>query len=191
MNFNIENYESMSNEEKLAALEAAMPDMSQFVAKSVFDKKASEAADLGKQLKARMSEDELRAAKEAEDKAAAAKREEELLARVQELENERKRDGYVASYLTMGYDEKLAKSSADALVKGDMDTVFKNQKIHAENQEKAFKAELLKQTPPPASGNGEGTIDKGAFSKMSLLEKQKFASENPELYASFYENKEE
>ena len=45
MKINIENYENMTPEEKLAALEKEIqrePDMSGFVAKSVFDKTASE-----------------------------------------------------------------------------------------------------------------------------------------------------
>lgn len=79
MKFQIENYESMTPEEKVAALEAYEPDMSGFVAKSVFDKKASEAADLSKQLKSRMSEDEAKKAEEAKERA-------ELLARVEQLE---------------------------------------------------------------------------------------------------------
>ncbi len=187
MKFEIENYDSMTPEEKVAALEAYEPDMSGWVAKSVADKHASEAASYKKQLREKMSEDEAKKAKEDEERAAAEARAEELEARVRELETERAKSSYVNAYLSMGYDEKLAKASAEAMVKGDMDTVFKNQRQHVENREKALKAELLKQTPPPAAGNGDGGIDKAAFSKMSLVDKQKFAIENPEEYASFYE----
>lgn len=187
MRINIENYENMTPEEKVAALEAYEPDMSGFVSKSVFDKTASDLAATKKQLKERMTEEEAQRVIEAEAKAAAEARNAELEARVAELENERAMNGYISSYLAMGYDEKMAKASAEALVKGDMDTVFKNQRIHAENREKVLKAELLKQTPPPAGGNGDGAMGKADFDKLSLVEKQKFASENPEQYASFYE----
>lgn len=186
MKFNIENYESMTTEEKLAALEAYEPDMSGFVAKSVADKHASEAADYKRRLREKMTEDEAKAAKEAEDKAAAEARAKELEARVQELETEKTVGGYINAYLAMGYDEKMAKSSASALASGDMDTVFKNQKAFAENQEKTLRAELLKQTPSPAAGSDGGGMNKKDFSKMNLLEKQKFANENPDEYKALY-----
>lgn len=152
MKFHIENYENMTTEEKLAALEAYEPDMSGFVLKSVSDKHASEAAAYKKQLRERMSEEEAKAAKEAEEKAA-------LIARAEEAEHRLAVNGYVNSYLAMGYDEKLAKSTAEALAKGDMNTVFANQKIHAENREKALKAEWLKGTPRPGGGGGNTAID--------------------------------
>lgn len=187
MKFNIENYESMTAEEKVAALEAFEPDMSGYVSKSTFDKTASDLAAAKKQLREKMTEDEAQKAKEAEEKAAAEARAKELEKRVQELEAEQAVSGYTNSYLAMGYDEKLAKSSAKALVEGDMETVFKNQRTFSENREKALKTELLKQTPPPESGDGDGAMTKEVFAKLSLSEKQKFATENPEEYASFYE----
>ena len=58
MKFQIENYENMTVEEKLAALEAYEPDMSGFVAKSAFDKTASELAAAKKSIREKMTEDE-------------------------------------------------------------------------------------------------------------------------------------
>ena len=180
MKFNIDGYENMTPEEKIAALEAYEPDMSGFVAKSVFDKKSSEAAELSRQLKSRMTEDEAQKAKEAEEREA-------LLARVKELEHKETVGNYTAAYLGLGYDEKLARATAEALAKGDMDAVFANQKNHIEGREKALRTELLKQTPPPPAGGATGGMKKEEFAKMSLAEKQKFATENPETYKSFYE----
>lgn len=182
MKFNIENYESMTPEEKVAALEAYEPDMSGFVSKATFDKTASEAASYKKQLREKMTEDEQQKAKEAEDKLAVEARAAELEARVRELEAEKAVSSYVNSYLAMGYDEKLAKSSAEAIVKGDMETVFKNQKLNAEAREKALKAELLKQTPDPASGNGTGAVTKEQFDSMGYAERVSLYDSNPELY---------
>lgn len=184
MKINIENYENMTPEEKIAALEAYEPDMSGFVAKSVFDKTASELASAKKSLRDKQTDEEAKAAKEAEERA-------ELLARLEQLEHEKAVNGYVNAYLTMGYDEKIAKSSAEALAKGDMDTVFTNQKKHIENFEKTIRAELLKDTPAPAGGNKEAAMKKEDFMKLSLTEKQKFATENPEIYESFYNKQEE
>lgn len=185
----IPGFETLPDETKaaLVAMEFAdAPDMSQFVAKSVFDRKASEAADLNKQLKARMGEDELKAAQAAEEKAAADAALKEALERVKALETEKTIGTYTSSYLAMGYDEKTAKSSAEALAKGDMETVFKNQKSVAEAKEKALRAELLKQTPSPAAGNDGGGMTKKDFSKLTLDEKQAFAKENPDEYKAMY-----
>lgn len=183
MKFTIDGYEAMTPEQKVAALEAYEPDMSGFVSKATFDKTASDLAAAKKSLRDRMSEDEAKAAKAAEEHAA-------LLARVQELEQERAVSGYANAYLAMGYSEKLAKTAASALAKGDMDAVFKAQREHAAAREQALRAELLQKTPTPPAGDPAPAMKKEDFAKMSLLEKQKFAKENPELYASFY-NKEE
>lgn len=177
MKIDIENYESMSPEEKIAALEANFSSVAQHKANA--DRAASEAADYKKKLRERMSEEEAKATKEAEERAA-------LLARVEQLEQEKAISTYANAYLAMGYDEKLAKSSAEALAKGDMESVFKFQRTHAENQEKALRTELLKNTPPPAAGKNDTSITKEQFSKMTLLEKQKFATENPEQYKEIY-----
>lgn len=179
MKFQIENYESMTPEEKVAALEAYEPDMSGFVAKATFDKTASDLAAAKKSLREKMSEDEAKAAKAAEDQAA-------LMAELEALRTEKMVAGYVNSYLTMGYSEKLAKSTAEALAKGDMDTVFKNQKIHADDREKALRTELLKGTPSPAGGNTDTSKTKEEFSRMTLAEKAKFAQEHPDEYKEFY-----
>lgn len=179
MKFQIENYESMTPEEKVAALEAYEPDMSGFVSKATYDKASSEAASYKKQLREKMTEEEAKATKAAEEHAA-------LLERVAQLEHEKAVGTYTTAYIAMGYEEKLAKSSAEAMAKGDTETVLKNQKLHLENREKALRTELLKQTPPPAAGSSDTTMKKEEFVKMSLAEKQRFAQENPEQYKAFY-----
>ena len=177
MRIDIENYESMSPEEKLAALEANFSSVAQHKANA--DKAASEAAEYKKKLRERMSEDEAKAAKAAEEHAA-------LLARLEQLEHEKAVGTYTNAYLAMGYDEKLAKSSAEALAKGDMESVFKFQKAHADTREKALRTELLKGTPPPAAGNSDTGMTKEKFSKLTLAEKAEFAEKNPETYKEFY-----
>lgn len=145
----IEGYSEMSAEEKLAALEALElpePDFTGWVKKDALDKATSEAASYKKQLREKMSAEEEKAEREAEERAA-------LLARVEELEHERTINSYVNSYLAMGYEESLAKSTAEALVSGDMETVFDNQRSFALAREKALRAEILKSTPRPAGGS--------------------------------------
>jgi hypothetical protein len=177
MKFQIEGYENMTPEEKVAALEAYEP--TDVVSKATFDKTASELAAAKKRERERMTEEEAKAAKAAEEYAA-------LVERAEKAENALAVSTYVAAYTAMGYDEKLARATAEAMVKGDTDTILKNQKLHLENREKALKAELLKQTPPPAAGGSDTGMKKEEFAKLSLLEKQKFATENPEIYKSFY-----
>ena len=179
MKFQIENYESMTPEEKVAALEAYEPDMSGWVAKSVADKHASEAADYKKKWREAMSEDEAKKAQEAEEKQA-------LIDRAEKAERELGVIGYEKAYLAMGYDAKLARASAEALANGDMESVFKNQQIHADTREKALRTELLKNTPPPAAGKNDTGMTKEQFSKMTLAEKAKYAKANPEAYKEFY-----
>lgn len=177
MKFNIEGYEDMTPEEKVAALEAYEP--TDVVSKAMFDKTASELAAAKKSLREKQTDEEAKATKAAEEHAA-------LLERVEKAESALAVSNYTSAYIAMGYDEKLAKATAEAMAKGDTETVFKNQKLHQETRDKALKAELLKQTPPPAAGGSDTGMKKDEFAKMSLQDKQKFAQENPEQYKEFY-----
>ena len=178
----IEGYETMSAEEKLAALEALElpdPDFTGWVKKDVADKYASEAANFKKQLREKMTEEE----------AAKAKASEERDAIMAELEHYRTKDAineYTTQFMGIGYDESLARSTATALQKGDMTVMFKNHAKFVADREKALKAELLKSTPTPPAGEGDKGTTKEMFQKMTLAEKQKFATENPEAYKEFY-----
>ena len=178
----IPNFDELPEEAKAAILGmefADTPDMSQFVAKAVFDKKASEVAELNKQLKSKMTQEEQAAAKQAEAMAA-------MQAELESLRADKTISEYTAQFLSLGYDEKLAKSTAEALHKGDMAVVFKNQAAFVAEREKSMKADLLKSTPVPPAGNGEKAPSKEEFLKMNLLEKAKFATEHPEIYKEFY-----
>ncbi len=173
----IEGYEAMSAEEKLAALEALdIPDVDKI--KSALDKATSEAAGYKKQLRERMTEEEARAAKDAEDRAAIQKELEQLRA-------EKLVDQHTAKFLGLGYDENLARETAAALAKGDTEVVFKNHAKFIADREKALKAEILKSTPTPPAGDGAEKKTREDFKKMTLAEKQAFARENPEMFNEF------
>lgn len=174
----IEGYETMTVEEKLAALEAMeLPDVDKM--KSALDKATSEAANFKKQLRDRMTEEEAAKAKAAEDMAS-------VMAELETMRAEKAVSEYTAQFLAIGYDEKMAKSTAAALHNGDMAVMFKNHALFVAEREKALKADLLKNTPTPPAGDVDKGINKEAFQKMTLAEKQKFASENPEAYKEFY-----
>lgn len=151
----IEGYEEMSAEEKLAALEGfeiPEPDYSGFVKKELFDKASSEIAGYKKQIFERMTEEEAAKAKAAEEMEA-------MQAELAQLRQDKIVQEYTAQFLGIGYDKELAKETAEALQKGDMQTVFLNQTKFATAREKALKAELLKDTPKPPAGNGASAAD--------------------------------
>lgn len=123
------------------------------IGKDMFDKTASELAAAKKQLREKLTVDEQ---VEAERKAVLEKMEAELA----ELKRDKAVSEHRARLLGLGYDEALAADTAKALAKGDMDTVFANQRKHQELQEKALRAQLLKETPkPPAGESGDVQID--------------------------------
>ena len=178
----IEGYENMTLEQKLAALEAyevADPDYSGYVTKEVFDKTASELSSTKKQLREKMSAEEIKAKEDAEKLEALIKERDALL-------REKTVSTYKASYLTLGYDEKLASDTAEALANGELDKVFANQKKHNESVEKRIRADVLKETPKPEGGAGSDTITKESFSKMSIAEQYKYSIEHPEEYKKLY-----
>jgi hypothetical protein len=177
MKIEIEGYEELTTEEKLAALEANYESVAKHKANA--DKAASEAASYKKQLREKQTDEEAKEAERAAKDAA-------IMAELEALRHEKLVGTYITAYMAMGYDEKLAKATAEAMAKGDTETVFKNQKDNLESWEKALSTELLMQTPDPAHGAGEPSMKKADFMKLSLPEKQKFANENPEIYASFY-----
>ena len=92
---------------------------------------------------------------------------------------------YKAKFLALGYDEKLACDTAEAMANGEMDKVFENQKKHNESVEKKIKSELIADTPKINGGNGSKTITKADFDKMTYSERVKVFEENPEIYNEF------
>ena len=178
----IPGFDALPDEAKAAivAMEFEdVPDMSQYVSKATFDKKASEAADLGKQLRSRMTEEEVAKAKAAEDMA-------NVMAELEALRADKAIGEYTTQFMGIGYSEDLAKETAKAIQKGDMAAMFKNHAKFVADREKALRAELLKGTPTPPPGDGNKGMTREEFTKMSLAEKSAFAAENPEKYKEFY-----
>lgn len=133
-------------------VEAPDPDYSGYVAKSVFDKKASEAADLSKKLKARMSEEEQRQAERDQEMG-------EMRSELERLRRDKAVSDYTARFAGLGYDEALAASAAAALADGNMEAVFAAQKQFQAASEQRLRSELLYDTPKPAAGSGGSAED--------------------------------
>lgn len=149
--------EGMTEEEISTALQTAGAGKSNTAEldklKAQLSKANSEAADYKKQLRGKQTADEAAAA---EQKAAMDK----LTQENADLKRSFALSDKKAKLITMGYDEKLADSTAVAMVDGDMDTVMANQAKFNESREKAIQAELMKKTPRPAAGSeGTGGMD--------------------------------
>lgn len=176
----IEGYSKMTADEKLAALEQLeIPEQSYdgWIRKETFDKTASELAQYKRQLKERMSEDEVQKAKETEER-------EMLVAELESLRKERAIDQHTARFLSLGYEKKLAQDTAKAMVAGDFDRVFANQEKAKEQFEKALRAQLLDSMgSPERSGDGKSqTITQEQFATMGYSEREALFRENPDLY---------
>lgn len=178
----IEGYADMSAEDKIKELEAYetdAPDYTGYIRKETFDKTASELAGLKRQLKEKMSDEEVAKQKEQEERAELQKKYEQLLRETSISKNK-------AKFLAMGYDEKLADDTAEAIVSGDMDRVFNNQKSHLDNFEKKIRAEALKQTPKPIPDGSSKTMTLEKLRGMSVEERLTYSTSHPEEYKELY-----
>lgn len=184
----IANYAELSTEERLSALEALdFEDNTEELnrAKQAVTNANREAAELKKQLK------------DANERATAGSSdaEKQLAAIKQELENERRARrvaSYAAKFAAQGFDEELAQSQAEligGLSEEDAKTYFSNVSAFIEAHDKAFKADLLKQTPRPGRG-GVGEPSTGMTLKklreMDPMARKEWATEHQEEYRRLY-----
>ena len=184
----IDGYDTMTVEEKLAALEsfeyddhsAELADLEKY--KDATTKATHEAAEYKKQLKTLQDQQ-----KTGNTKA------DETIARLQEQVDELTRQNtissYTAQYVALGYDTELAAATAIAITDGDVATVFENQRKFLDAHDKQTKADILKQTPRPGQGGTQKqapamTLEK--FRKLSQQERMKFCAEFPEEYSKLY-----
>ena len=185
----ITDYDSLSLEEKVAALENfEYDDHSEAVEtlgkyKDATDKATREAAEYKKQLKALQDQQKTGNSK-ADDTIA------KLQEQVAELTRQNTIASYTAQFTALGYDAELAQATAIATADGDVATVFENQRKFLEQHDKDTKANILKQTPKPGQG-GTGktapamTLEK--FRKLSMQERMAFANEFPDEYQKLYQ----
>lgn len=167
----IDGFENMSDADKVTALLGVdLPDpvdTKNLVKKEDFDKVMSEASSHKKQLKEKMTAEETAAEETAAAEAKAAQ--EKLQNDYNALLKENTISKNVAKYIALGYDEKLAKSTAEALFDGDMETVFANAAKANQVLADKLKADLMRNSPRP-SGAGTSTEEESeymAFAKRS------------------------
>ena len=147
--------------------------------KNALSKSNSEAAGYKKQLREKMTEDEQKKQKEQEEREKLQKDYEALLHKTTVSENK-------AKLLAMGYEEKLAAETAEAMANGDTEKVFANQQKHLEAYGKKIRAEALKDTPKPTPDGDSKTMTLEKFRKLNPTERHKFYTEHPEEYKELY-----
>ena len=91
-----------------------------------------------------------------------------------------------AKFLAMGYDEKLADETAEAMANGDMAKVFANQQKHLEAYGKKVRAEALKDTPKPTPDGDSKTMTLKQLRAMSPQERYQYSVEHPSEYKELY-----
>jgi hypothetical protein len=164
--------DGMTAEEQIALLKNYEPDYSGYIRKDVFDKTASELADLKKQLKAKMTEEEAKAAEQAANEKALR----------DELEALRKESAIAknkANFLKQGYDDDLAEKAAEALATGDSAKLFEYMNVHIENVKKIAAAAAMAGDHVPPAGQGGSIVNKKMFDAMTSDKQLEFIKENP------------
>lgn len=174
-------------EQALAGINLVDPDkLPKSVSKEVFDKTASELARIKKELK-ELQEKNMTAEEKLKlelEKAAVSQAK-----YAKELSKLRATEIFVTAGLSeedytplidivVSEDEEVTKVRAKSMV----DVIASQKKA----VEKTVKAELLKGTPKPEPGEPFKPMTLEEFRKMSLMDKQRFARENPELYQEIY-----
>ena len=159
----IENFDAMTAEEKLdALLKAEIPeqvDMSKYILKAQFDQKVSDLNSQNKKLKDQMNAEQQKKVEEDEAKAAEAQKFADLESKYQELLKNSTLKEHTISLTGLGFDEKLAGETANAIVDGDASKLFANMKKFLENYRKAVEKELMDKTPGPGGNAGKAGDD--------------------------------
>ena len=142
---------------------------------NALSKSNSEAANYKKQLREKMSAEEI-TAKETADKM------EELQSKYDALLKEATISKNKARLLALGYEDALATETAEAMVNGDTDKVFAAHKKHLDSVVKRERENALKDTPKPTGGSGKGKSVEDIMKIADSTERQNAIAENIDLF---------
>ena len=163
----IENYETMSAEDKLKALEeyefeTPAPKENDEVTKlkAALSKANSDAAEWKRQFREKQTEAERAEAERKEHEAAV---EDEL----RTLRRDKTVSGYIAQYLALGYTQELALKAAEATADNDAATIMSCQQEYIEAKTKELEAAALNKQPSitPGAPPTAKDADKDAINK--------------------------
>ncbi len=143
--------------------------------KTALSKSNAEAADFKKQLREKMTAEELKAKEDAEKM-------EDLQSKYDALLRESDISKNKARFLALGYDDALATETAEAMVNGETDKVFTNHKKHLDSVEKKIREDVLKDTPKPTGGSGKSKSAEDILKISDVSERQSAIAENLELF---------
>lgn len=148
--------------------------------KKATDNATSEASNYKKQLREKLSADELALQEKAERE---AERDEQF----NQLVKENAVNKLEKSFLALGYQPDKAKEAAEAQYDGDADALFKIQSEHQANLLKQKEAEWIKSRPTPQGGNGDDgcPVTKEQFSKFGYSKRVEFKQQYPETYKKY------
>ena len=148
----IENYENLSAEDKLKALEeyefetpAHKENDEVTKLKAALSKANSDAAEWKRQFREKQTEAERAEAERKEHEAAV---EDEL----RTLRRDKSVSGYVAQYLALGYTQELALKAAEATADNDAATIMSCQQEYIEAKTKELEAAALNKQPSITPG---------------------------------------
>ena len=140
--------------------------------KNANNKFSSEIAEYKRQIKAKMTDDEKKAA-ELEEK------NKEREAHIAELERSVKVSENKAAYIAMGYTEALSTKAAEAMADNNIEEVMNAQKEFNTEREKLIKAEMLKKTPTPPAGSGNEVMTKEKFIGLPTDKQLEYTKDHP------------
>ena len=96
-----------------------------------------------------------------------------------------------AGYIGLGLDEKTAEKAAAATIDGDFKGLTAALKDFLTAHDKALLADAVRQTPRPGVGATEQTVTREQFDKMGYQERMKLYSEQPDIYNTFMNRRDE
>ena len=152
----IEGFEGMSDADKVSALlgyNIPDPDYSGYVSKETFDKKASEAASLSKQLKEAKKAGSVTDSSEYNELKTMY---EEIKSSYDSMAKDKKIAEFKAEFISQGYEDATAAKAAEALFDNNTQELFKLQKEAQKALEKKFQSNQMRHNPNP---NGAGGAD--------------------------------
>lgn len=128
------------------------------VSKDVLDKATSDASKYKKQLRERMTAEEQAAQ-------ARAEKDQQIQDELTALRRDRDVNRQLKELMALGYDDKLAQDTAEAMVDGNFSKVFENQRIFlAEHDKAAKRAQTMANDKRPPAGDAQTGKD---FTKMA------------------------
>lgn len=181
----IDNYENMTAEEKVAALESL--ELKDTDTEKRYKDLISKANSEAKKYKDAMREAEEKLKGQMTEEERTRQEQEEQFQSIREENARLKRDINIsqktAHYVAMGYGDELAKQTAVAFVDGDFETVEANELKAHEEFEKNVRADVVRKTPGLHDG-GQGSNE-----RISLAEAMKRANAGEKVDTPTYHKK--